>query len=306
MSAPSPLTLIHFGDLHLWRFGLDGDFFPKRFLGLANLALRRGRAFPESVARAVVKRIASETADWLLFAGDLATTSLVAEFVEGRRLFQPLFDRWGKRFIAIPGNHDRYTPRAAEGYLFEMHFLRAAGVYPFARDLNDHWTAIGYDCSLPRRIASTGRVDRGLVDALREMLRGLRGRHPDRRLLVMGHYPLVYPDAIPPKSGHALSESERQSLLDLFDEYRVALFLHGHKHNRWLLRRGETLHLNCGSAGMLGRGEDRRPGYLKVRLPAAPDDPAAAEIVAHWLGEVESSDCPIDEGWRSKRLDIAV
>ena len=57
------LTLIHFGDLHLWRFGVDRDLFPKRLLGLSNLALRRRRAFPQAVAHALVEKLHGEKAD---------------------------------------------------------------------------------------------------------------------------------------------------------------------------------------------------------------------------------------------------
>ena len=75
-----PLTLIHFGDLHLWRYGLGGDPWPKRLLGLANLKLRRGRQFPTRIAEAVGEQLAREEADYVLFSGDLTTTALPAEF----------------------------------------------------------------------------------------------------------------------------------------------------------------------------------------------------------------------------------
>jgi hypothetical protein len=136
------------------------------------------------------------------------------------------------------------------------------------------------------------------------MLLRMRKHNPHCRLLVMGHYPLVYPEAIAAKRDHALSAGERQSLLDLLDEFQVALFLHGHKHNRWALRRKWTLHLNCGSAGMLGRGEDRRPGYLKIYLPGDGAETSGIRVESHWLAgdDADAEGSSID--WRYKPIDI--
>lgn len=294
-SEHSTTTLIHFGDLHLWRLGLDGDLFPKRLLGLGNLWLRRSRKFPESVARAVVERLAGETADALAFSGDLATTALAGEFAAGRRLFQPLFERWGERLIVIPGNHDRYTPRAAQKRLFESLFLRREQTYPFAVDLDDRWTLVGFDCSVPRWITSTGRADTALREALEAELR--RQRQRGREVAVMGHYPLVYPAGVSASWDHALAEAERRALLEVLKRCEVRLFLHGHNHRRWALAADGVVHLNCGSAGMDGRGEDCRPGYLKIRLGEA----GAVHVEGHWM----SPDGVGSQGWRSQALTVA-
>jgi 3',5'-cyclic AMP phosphodiesterase CpdA len=269
--------LIHFGDLHVWRIGLDADLFPKRFLGLANLALRRGREFPPAVARAVAARLAEETADFLLFSGDLTTTALAAEFVAGRELLGPLFERWGERLIAIPGNHDRYTPRATRGRLFERLFLRREMNYPFSIDLDQRWTAVAFDCSVPRWLTSTGRLDPPRLDALRRVLR--RERERGRELLVLGHYPAVYPPSVAASWDHSLPAGQRRALLKALQEHDVRLYLHGHKHRRWLLRADGLLHLNCGAAGGLGKTDDRRPGYLKIKL----GEGSEPTIEAHYL-----------------------
>ena len=183
------LTLIHFGDLHVWRLGWDADFYFKRLLGLTNLIVRRGRKFPESIARAVVARLASEEADYVLFSGDLTTTSLRVEFEAGRRLLEPLRAKWGERFLTIPGNHDRYTPRATRLKLFETLFDDRHPDPVWFVGLDDAWTLVSFDVCVPRLLSSRGRIDPAELSRLRVVLESARRR--GRRILVMSHYPLA-------------------------------------------------------------------------------------------------------------------
>lgn len=271
------LTLIHFGDLHLWSLGLDGDLFPKRLLGLANLALRRGRRFPRSLAMDLLARIAGETADYVLFSGDLTTTSLRREFEDGRALFRPLVDRWGERFIAIPGNHDRYTPRAVRQGLWERLFTPTArsSADPFALDLDSHWTLVGADVSTPRLLTARGRATSASIEAIGGLLarEQARGRHR----ILMTHYPLIYPEGMSETWDHRLDQRDR--LLAVVKKTGVRLHLHGHMHRRWHAYEDGLTALNCGSAGQTGHRLEKSPGYLKIRL--APDGAITVEAV--WL-----------------------
>ncbi|MCL5271339.1 MAG: metallophosphoesterase [bacterium] len=291
-SADGGLTLVHFGDLHVWRWGWDGDFYIKRAFGLANLVLRRARAFPPGVAGAVAARLVTEQADYAVFSGDLSTTSLRREFEAGRELLEPLLDRWRERFIAIPGNHDRYTPRAAEGRLFERLGLPAAGENPFVTDLDGGWTLVGIDLSTPRPFSARGRFGPDLLARVGDLLSAQRAR--GRRLAVMGHYPLVYPACVPTAWSHGLAG--RAELRQALERTGVAVYLHGHKHYRWRVDRGGVVYLNCGSAGMAGHDRARRPGYVKLRL--GPDGLVAA--TAYWLTEAWQPGEPPD--WRSAEL----
>lgn len=297
------LTLIHFGDLHLWHFGLDGDWFPKRFLGLGNLALRRGRAFPRSLAQALLARIAQEEADYVVFSGDLTTTSLRREFETGRQLFEPIFKRWGERFIAIPGNHDRYTPCATRRRLAEDIFLPTGATDPFAIDLvtpgrdatDNQWTLIGADVSTPRLISSRGRITPEKLHALAEIFDRQKARK--RNLLLITHYPMLYPADIPAAFNHVLPE--RQALLDLARKAGVRLHLHGHKHHRWQLQDGDMTALNCGSAGQKGHRLEKSPGYLKIQL--SPDGKISTRAV--WLRPDESKHSEAE--WTQSELPVS-
>ena len=274
-SANQPLTLIHFGDLHLWNIGWDGDPAFKRLLGLANLIVRRGRKFPYAVAQALIERLGGEQADLVMFTGDLTTTSLRREFSVARQLLQPLIEQWGERLIAIPGNHDRYTPRAHQGRLFETLFGNLPGELPLALDLNERWTLAAFDCAVPRPISSRGHLNPQAIARLDALLAEQRRR--GRELIVAGHYPLVYPDRHKPGWEHVLPQ--REAVREVLQAHGVRVYLHGHAHHRWRLEDNGLIHLNCGSAGLNGSTPERRPGYLKLRL-----GPEGLESVeAHWL-----------------------
>jgi 3',5'-cyclic AMP phosphodiesterase CpdA len=256
------LTLIHFSDLHVWRLGLDRDFYFKLFLGLTNLVLRRGRKFPPSIALTLIERIAGENADYILFSGDLTTTSLRAEFDLGRRWLAALRSRWADRFLTIPGNHDRYTPRATRRRLYETHFDGRRPHPVWTKDLDETWTLVGFDVCVPRLVSSRGRIDPAALELLRTTLGSQRSRR--RRVIVMSHYPIAYPRGIQPTWNHALPG--REKLLEMLMTNKVAIYLHGHHHRRWRMNLEGLTILNAGSAGYNGSTADRRPGYLRLRL----------------------------------------
>ena len=55
------MRILHFGDIHFWRLQLARDFYyPKRLLGIVNLAMRRRHHFPAQLAREAMMQIASE------------------------------------------------------------------------------------------------------------------------------------------------------------------------------------------------------------------------------------------------------
>jgi 3',5'-cyclic AMP phosphodiesterase CpdA len=229
----------------------------------------------------MLAHLASQTADYVLFSGDLTTTALPEEFAAGARAFAPLRDKWSERLILIPGNHDRYTPRASRERWFERHMWEISAEYPFARTLNSHWTLIAFDCSVPRLITSRGRIDAAQFASLERILQRLAGE--DRRLVVMGHYPLLYPPTVHAGADHLLAG--RAELLDLLQRHGVSLYLHGHKHIRWGIEASELIHLNCGSAGMLGRDLSRAPGYLKIILKPEGLSSVRACVLLDGLGE---------------------
>ena len=257
-----PLTLIHFSDLHVWRFGLDRDLFPKRLLGLGNLFLRRRHKFPATVAEEFVQQILTEEANFVCFSGDLTTTGLRAEFEAGTQLLKPVKERWGEQFHAIPGNHDRYTPRAASSRHFETIFHPDRPAMPYAWELAGKWTLVAFETTRPRLISSRGEVTAATRDALRELLAKLRAE--GREIVTMGHYPLALPPGVADPWEHALPGAE--PVARILERAGVALYLHGHKHRRWRFERNGVTYLNSGSAGQLSADAEKGPGYTRVVL----------------------------------------
>ena len=263
------MRILHFGDIHFWRLQLDRDFYyPKRVLGIANLALRRRHRFPQKLAWEVMDRIAGEDADMVLFSGDMTTMSLEGEFRDAARAFAPLYEKWGESLVVIAGNHDRYSPRSVRLQYFEKHFPRAAlpeGRRVFSRQFGDHVSVIGLDASRPFMVRSNGLLDRNLEQELDRKLEvaGELGR----KVLLMGHFPYSYPGGFPGKWHHRLLREE--ALAGVIARHQPVAYLHGHKHVRWCLRDARcphTLCLNCGPAGMSSSSPESHAGWLTFEL----------------------------------------
>lgn len=266
------MKILHFSDLHVWRLGFDPpDFHPKRLLGLANLALRRRRAFAPGFGRATLLRIEraieEESPDLVVFSGDMTTTALAAEFEQAREWFAPLIRRLGERFYLLPGNHDRYTPRAAADELFERAFPsgrfggRPARIRTLA--IGERAAAVGFDVCVPRLISSRGEFTPALAEALELELE--RRAREGRAVILIGHYPYAVPAGIRVSSEHRLNGAGR--LIEIVARHKPALYLHGHKHIRWALRPAatpETLCVNAGPAGRDSSDAAKRAGFVLI------------------------------------------
>ena len=286
----NPVKIVHFGDLHVWDIGWDYDPNPKRILGLGNLLLRRRRKFPPWVAQELLGEISRQEADYVLFSGDLTTASLKSEFDRARELLKSIRDKWKDHFICIPGNHDRYTPRAGRERRFETRFLGFPQDYPFMQSLSGNWNLVCFDCSVPRVISSRGQIDREQMEKLDGFLQA--AGVASRNILVMGHYPLVYPDGVRIGWDHELPGRSR--VLELLAKHGARAYLHGHKHQCWALEHAGMIHLNCGSAGMMDTRPDRTPGFVvidagnrgTIRLRSVrmqPLEPGGSHGSARWL-----------------------
>ena len=256
------MDIIHFGDIHCWQLNmpLNDLFYPKRYLGTANLWLNRRKKFPPILGRTVLQEIEKQDADLLVFSGDLTTQSLPAEFATAAELFKPLRKKWGSRFILIPGNHDRYTPKSVKKQLFEKHFpygqLNSQRL--LVREIDDQSVAIGFDASRPFKIRSNGLMDDELTTALRDELS--RQQTAEKRVVLVGHFPASYPSHVPAKWDHELID--RHKLQALIDEFNPLCYLHGHKHERWRMDN----QINCGAAGMTSSNPSKHAGFVRISL----------------------------------------
>ncbi len=262
------MRILHFGDIHFWRLQPDWDlYYPKRVLGLANLALRRRYRFPPHLAWKAARQIAEEEADLVVFSGDLSTMSLDAEFRDAAEALAPLFEKWGERLFVIPGNHDRYTPRSVRSRRYEKYFPQGAlpeGKRVVARQVADSLSVVGFDASRPFKVRSNGLFDEGLEAELDAELGRLGG---GGAVVLVGHFPYVYPPEVEAAWDHKLLRDE--ALAELVARHRPAVYLHGHKHIRWALRDArtpDTLCLNCGPAGMASEQPEKHAGWVSFDL----------------------------------------
>jgi len=295
------MKILHFSDLHVWRRALDfRDPAFKRFLGFANLILRRGRAFPPSLSRLVVEEILRSSADAVVFSGDLTTTALADEFRMARDLFAPIREKWGERFLLIPGNHDRYTPAALRRRHYEANFPHALTVEPSrpvaSRVIADAKNGkgatdgngiafVGFDAAVPRRIESTGLFSSAVAEALDAEL--ARQEKEGRPVVLIGHFPYAAPAGVRAKHGHRLVGAER--LIEIVARRKPVLYLHGHKHRRWAFHPVETpgtLCVNSGSAGLATRDPLTRAGFVEIEIDTAGSAKPGAVVAAHVTGKV--------------------
>ena len=261
----SPMEIIHFGDIHVWRVEVIWSdlFYPKRYLGGLNLLLNRRKQFPPALGKSVIEEITKQNADLVVFSGDMTTSSLESEFAACAELFEPLQKKWGDHFFVIPGNHDRYTPRSVSKGLYEKYFPYGAMAKNRLRELilDGNRVMIGFDASRPFKIRSNGLLDTALFTDLRDSLQ--KHREAGRDIILVGHFPAQYPEEVPAKWDHQLIG--REKLLSLLDEFQPLAYLHGHKHLRW--RIGNQI--NCGAAGMVSTSREKQAGFVKIKLGEA-------------------------------------
>ena len=160
--------------------------------------------------------------------------------------------------LAVPGNHDYYTPAAAASGSFERHFdawQQGERIeryrYPFAQRAGSFWL-VAVNSSTPNRglIDATGAVGPEQLARLETLLDRLS---PEPRILVT-HYPICLADGHPEKRLHGLRDLSQ--VLAAIRNRGISLWLHGHRHHAYRLQRPPMAHfpvICSGSATQHGR-----------------------------------------------------
>jgi 3',5'-cyclic AMP phosphodiesterase CpdA len=231
------IRLAHISDLHVMasgcRWGRD-DWLNKRMAAWLNLRfLGRGFLFrrTDDIVSALMADLRERQHDRIVFSGDATALGFEEEVSRAAALLglngtEPLPG------LAVPGNHDYCTHRAAASGHFEQHFApwqqgtRIDGsVYPFAQRVGSAWL-IGVNSARANRWAwdASGHVGRDQLERLRLLLRQL---DPGPRILVT-HYPVCRSSGKLEFRTHRLSDVH--ALTEIAQEGRVCLWLHGHLH----------------------------------------------------------------------------
>jgi len=238
------MRIIHFGDIHLWHWAMDWSdcLYPK-------------------------------------LSGDFTTGAMQAEFEAAAELMAPVREKWGERFFAIPGNHDRYTPKVIRERRYERAFPTAEIDGVRSLPLGDDIVLVAFDVCIPCKIRSNGVFDEARAAALGAEL--ARHNAAGKTVVLVGHYPYATVPEHPESWEHKLLGEER--LAEVVAEHKPAIYLHGHKHVRWLIRPAstpDTLSLNCGSAGMTSSSFEKMAGFVSFEIAA---DGAVSEVRSHTL-----------------------
>ena len=267
------------GDIHHYRLLVPPwRLIGKRLLGQSNLWLHRRHSFNRELLEPVLQRVADTKPDLLLFAGDLTTTSYEKEFQDVAQLLKPVTRDIPT--VAVPGNHDRYTPAAARFKRFERYLTTIAPArYPHTRQLNDRWQLLALNAAVPRIISARGELGRRQLHDVREQVQHLT---PSDGLVVLCHYPIKLPPSAAMVSwNHKLNDWRRLRRILANCRARV-LYLHGHIHKPWLWlpRKSQHAHFTYINAGSPTLTDPRRyphgQGFWLIELPNGPDQPLRA------------------------------
>jgi 3',5'-cyclic AMP phosphodiesterase CpdA len=172
--------------------------------------------------------------DHLIFSGDATGLGFETELARAVALLDPT-DPTLPPGLAVPGNHDYYTPAAAASGLFERSYSawqtgeRVDGqTYPFAQRVGPLWL-VGVNTATGHRwpTDASGWVGPDQRSRLAKLLAGLA---PGPRLLVT-HYPYCRPDGQPEPRHHGLRD--RTELMATAAAGGVGLWLHGHRHDAY-------------------------------------------------------------------------
>ena len=234
-----PIRLAHVSDPHLTADGLAWcwhDWLSKRLFTWLNLRLRRGERFARAdhVLRRLLQDVEQRQVDHIVFSGDASALGFEAEF----RRTADLLGVGRLAGIAVPGNHDYCTRRAAASGDFERVFARwqqgermDGQIYPFAQRVGDVWL-VAVNSSKGNRWFwdASGRTGHDQLERLRLLLQRLP---PGPRILIT-HYPICLKDGRREGLAHGLNDL--RDTIEVAAAGGVSLWLHGHRHGFYWLQ----------------------------------------------------------------------
>jgi 3',5'-cyclic AMP phosphodiesterase CpdA len=239
MDNPSrpALRLAHLSDIHITAEPLGwsrGDWLSKRVTGWINLrwmGRRRRFGVADEVLAAIHSELRRRRPEHVVFSGDATALGFEVEFARASE-YLGVRDHAMPPGLAVPGNHDYYTPAVAASGLFEKYFAPwQAGervgdaTYPFAQRVGLVWLIGVNSCTgnvWPWDAAGTVGIEQ--LERLEELL-GRLG--PGPRILVT-HYPVCQATGKPERHSHGLRDLSE--LLSVASRGGICLWLHGHQH----------------------------------------------------------------------------
>jgi len=242
------VRLAHLSDVHISARPLGWqprDWFCKRVTGWFNLhCLGRAHHFraADQVLGALMTELRGERRpDHIVFSGDATALGFPAEMARAAALLG-VKDTASPPGIAVPGNHDYYTPAAAAGGCFEQCFgpwlegeRIGTATYPFARRVGSLWlVAVNSSKGNVWPGDASGRVGAEQLDRLRQLLQRL----PSGPRILVTHYPVCEAEGQPERASHGLQDVAE--VVQVAGAGGVVLWLHGHEHHWYRVHRREV------------------------------------------------------------------
>ncbi len=274
--TPPTDRLLHITDVHFWHIVLNPlRLLNKRFLGNANVVLRRARHIHMEQAEAFADAAAATGIRTVVLGGDYTSTALDEEFVLAADFMRGLRAR-GMTVHIVPGNHDFYTFESLRARRFEKHlaeFMPENG-YPARVLLPGGTPLILVSTVCPNVVSSRGRITEREIADVADLVRSA----PPGPVVVAGHYPLLHQANTyhsPPARQLRKAEAFRKAL---GETGRMIQYMAGHVH-RFSYTRDEQYpnlaHLTTaafllhrpgeGTAGAMGELTVRPGGFTACR-----------------------------------------
>jgi 3',5'-cyclic AMP phosphodiesterase CpdA len=263
------IRLAHATDIHWMCPPTIGRLAGKRFLGTANLYLRRRRQeFSREAQSALVRAMTEAAPDVVAITGDLTAQALPEEFDDAHEALAPLLD--AHHGFVIPGNHDVYTTAAYRERRIRERFGAWMGLED-GRSIGrldvGELTLLGLDPNRPTGLLAAGQLPQVQLDELAAVLAD--PSMADRTVVLCVHYPVLGPGGQPyDNRGHGLLNA--RALIDVLGAAPKlpAAILHGHKHHGYRveldLPGGSVPSLNPGSGGLVPDAKHGRTGAFNV------------------------------------------
>jgi 3',5'-cyclic AMP phosphodiesterase CpdA len=203
------MRIAHLSDFHFTKLTINPlRLFPKRIFGHLNWLIHRKKTFDHQQLECLPDLFRALDVDLILFAGDFTTTAMKEEFIEAKKWV----DKMAIPFIAIPGNHDKYTKRSVGR--FEQYFEPLK-----AHSIGNNWWVLPIDTTCPNPIRSA----RGIFsnkEALEKQIAQIPGN-----IILLNHYPFFQQES----ADRSLSGGEELEEL-IRRNPKIKLYPHGHTH----------------------------------------------------------------------------
>jgi 3',5'-cyclic AMP phosphodiesterase CpdA len=230
------MRVLHLSDVHVdvpfAAMPARGWASPKRWLGGANLALRRKARFRDAreKLRILGELRAELNVDLVICTGDYTALGTEPELRAARAAIAPLTHA-PRGFVTIPGNHDVYVGDAVGRFERIFGDLLDPGPWPKVRIVDDTVAVVALDSARPnpQPWRSSGRIPDAQLAALPRVLETVG----DRFVFVITHYAPRLADGGPDRFSHGLVNAD--AFLAACAGIRGAI-LHGHVHRRYRVR----------------------------------------------------------------------